>query len=895
MVGNNPNNGFLNQFPYSDYHEMNLDWILKAVKKVYEDMEHFTASNEVTYEGVWSITNQYETNDIVLDLEGGYLMISIQPVPAGIAITNEDYWIPVSPFKIDTEFDADSYNAIANKSVTIKFAQVDSEIVATAETLDGKISLNTEAISNETAARTDADTILDDKIGVNTEDIQTNAEAIATETAARAAAMEAEVIARTTADNSLSARIDSIIALPDGSTTADAELVDIRVGFDGFTYESAGDAVRGQVEDLHDLIGNVAAIEDLTKTIDSFAYEEGQISVVTGKFSESDGIYVDKTFYNVSAYQQIAYELDDDFNVTLYFYSAPDEDYYTEYFVTGHSGTVTLEDSYKYVRFRVQKADGTSETEEEVLAAQLEVSATSSYLLKDTLDKQDKDIEELQEGNSINAVEDAKIYDNEHGYIKYSNGNKTTATNLLISDFIPVKPGDTVEYDTHTVSSDGAVIGAYDADKTYIQSSSVRNNEGSPGTISNISGTYTVPEGVAFIRVVYGDATYSADENKLTRSIFAGQYLGLTVPSNTGALVKNPEFINVKYNTTPTNQYVKYSDGTVNDLGTSILSDFIPVSKNDVIVYSAKTVAGVACAIAAYDDEETYLKTYSVKAEGTSGSYVLQTGSYTVPDGVSFVRVGWGNDSKQSDYYCIYKANDEMPAEYVSHDDGFFWRGKKWIAFGTSITATHNIDEHFLQRTGKYIPYLEDMMKIPAVNLGIPGGSFMTDILNKVTSASLTGFDLVTIEGAVNDFATSKPLGSVGDNTDATFAGCIYQMAQYVYENSDATLVFITDHEGRNVDNMEAPDGTTYTQHLGPEVTNSLGLKQIDYINMIRDVCQYLEIPCIMAGSKSSINPFTGSLYLMDAIHQSYVGGKQYANTIYQELKTIMPRVLSVD
>ncbi len=103
-----------NTYPYTDFHELNLDWILKRIMMMDSEIKNFIVTNTVKYADPfqWNITRQYEKNTIVIEPISGTAYLSVQPVPAGVNISNTAYWTPI--FDLSQLFNAFNKNLTIN-------------------------------------------------------------------------------------------------------------------------------------------------------------------------------------------------------------------------------------------------------------------------------------------------------------------------------------------------------------------------------------------------------------------------------------------------------------------------------------------------------------------------------------------------------------------------------------------------------------------------------------------------------------------------------------------------------------------------------------------------------------------------------------------------------------
>lgn len=210
----------------------------------------------------------------------------------------------------------------------------------------------------------------------------------------------------------------------------------------------------------------------------------------------------------------------------------------------------------------------------------------------------------------------------------------------------------------------------------------------------------------------------------------------------------------------------------------------------------------------------------------------------------------------------------------LSSEGGAQWSGKKWYAYGTSLTNISN--------EGKYATYLAQISGLVLTNKGISGGSILGNIKSAVmntTDGKLTA-DLITLEVGANNF--SSTIGTIYDTGNDTLCGCLNQCIRYLQENTNAQIVVMSSTCGRY------PPGSPGSQYTHDQQFG--GHTVYDTYTAIREVCRVNGVYYIPMGDGIGMGLArmqASNNYNTDQVHHTNLGGYNLAQGIWGYLKNI--------
>ena len=231
---------FRNKWPYTDFHELNADWIISTVRQLIETMDSFIENESISFADpiTWNITTQYAKATVVIDASGN-AYLSKQAVPSGIQL-NSEYWQEI--------FNFTTYTRTANRNLTFN-VETNTTRATAAYSVDDWLILN-DILYRVTQPIAIDDTFIiapaaeSNIVHFTVEDF---IKAFITYATNLINQYKNDIDASELAyQSAMQAEVDRILA----GATVDSEVIEARLGANGINYTTLGNAIRSQFETI---------------------------------------------------------------------------------------------------------------------------------------------------------------------------------------------------------------------------------------------------------------------------------------------------------------------------------------------------------------------------------------------------------------------------------------------------------------------------------------------------------------------------------------------------------------------------------------------------------------------------------------------------------------------
>ena len=129
------------KYPYTNFHEMNDDWIIQTLQEFGKRLDDFVAANSLTYADPieYDPATTYPAYTVVIYNDTAYM--SKVTAPAGVPPTNDDYYLKIFPFgNLIAQMVDEGVTAGVEEGVAVLTERVDQYLASAGEEIDAAVA-----------------------------------------------------------------------------------------------------------------------------------------------------------------------------------------------------------------------------------------------------------------------------------------------------------------------------------------------------------------------------------------------------------------------------------------------------------------------------------------------------------------------------------------------------------------------------------------------------------------------------------------------------------------------------------------------------------------------------------------------------------------------------------